>query len=906
MSNLPAGTVTFLFTDIEGSTRLWQEDADAMQRALGRHDEILTVAVSAHGGHVFKHTGDGMCAAFASPSAALAAAVQGQRALRREDWGGRPALRARMGVHTGPAEPAGDDYFGTTLNRCARVMAAAHGGQIVCTSAAESTARGQLDEVALRDLGEHRLRDLIEPEHLYQLEHADLDGDFPPLRSLDAHRHNLPVPRTSFIGRERELEALVDALASDRLVTVTGVGGSGKTRLALQAAADLVDGYADGVFLVELAAVIEPSAIVGQIADAMGLRGGAAPHDEQAVQRYLHSRTMLIVLDNCEHVLDGCASVCDNLLSSTRAVTVLCTSREPLALAGEHIVRIPSLGVTDTDDAGLAAVAASEAGQLFADRAASVQPGYAILPSHATAVAQICRRLDGIPLAIELAAARVRHLSVQQIADRLDDRFRLLTGGGRSSLPRHQTLRATLDWSHDLLSDEEQVLLRRLSVFVGWFTLEAAEGLCAGDTVEELVVFDLLGRLVDRSLVAVEEDLGETRYRLLETVRHYAQEHLVDADEAAPLRDRHRDWFADFAARAPRATRLVRDPRVLREYDNFRAALDWAIVTEAGPSALCLLGGLGHSWIVRGLHEEAERLAAVVSESSWALASTPDFVATILLRAGFQAMVGNFARSLEHSAEAGVLIDRYGFDDLRPELLFGMAIATSVVGTVAEGEALLVQAIECALTTGQPRMAADALTELAGFRLGHDPAQAIADLERAVDLYGSADVHSRGALATLALSRVLGGDVDGAYPVALEAASISGATFGDPSFEAEVEVPIGISLAAAGRHEDGKRLIDQTLAAFRKIGLPLGETACLVGYGALEVYGGDPHLGLRLLAAARRSFGSEGGWRAPIVGATYVRSVARGRELVGPDDARKARDEGMAMSREEAFALVEA
>ncbi|MEY2423809.1 MAG: hypothetical protein QOI95_3876 [Acidimicrobiaceae bacterium] len=895
MSNLPAGTVTFLFTDIEGSTRRWESDPDGMRAALVRHDDAIESAVVSRGGHVFKHTGDGMCAAFTSVPQAIEAAVEAQRALAAGE------LRARMGIHTGQAEPVGNDYFGTPLNRCARIMGAAHGGQIVCSATTASIA-DRVAGVTLRDLGSHRLRDLGEPQQLFQVVHPELGDNFPPLRALDVHRHNLPVPRTRFIGRERELMSLVGALAGGRLVTVTGVGGSGKTRLALHAAADVMDAYTGGVFLVELAAVTEADAIVPRIADAVGLRGVGVATDEEAVLRFLATKTTLLVLDNCEHLLDASAALCDRLLSNLAGITLLCTSREPLAVSGEQVVRIPSLAIAK-DDAGVNAVAASEAGQLFADRAVAVHPGFTIDVTNAPAVAQICRRLDGMPLAIELAAARVRHLSVTQIADRLDDRFRLLTGGGRSSLPRHQTLRAALDWSHDLLTEQEQVLFRRLSVFVGWFTLAAAEGVCGDESLDERDVFDVLGRLVDRSLVTTEEAaIGELRFRLLETMRHYAQERVVGADEATAVRDRHRDWFADRCLHRPMtATRLYRDPEVVADYDNLRAAFEWAIATEAPEAASALLLGLGHGWIANGLHREAATSIAEVVDAPWVPPTSLGYATALLMRSGFTTMAGDFALALEQLEEAEAVIERFGYEQLVPELLLGRSIAVSVVRSVPEGEQLLEESAERAIALSMFDLAADALTQLAGYRLARDPAGAVAALERAVvlELIPSS---RRGVLASLAQARLFAGEDAAAIAAASEAMSIKRA--GDPTSEVEWVLPVAIVFAAAGRLEEAREIARNAWAVIGPFQIPLTATAYLVGLGAMEVFGGDADLGLRLLSAARGAFGKEGGWRAPIVGATYVRSVAHGRTLVGEEAAKRAREEGLQLTGEEALALV--
>ncbi|HEY7461690.1 MAG TPA: adenylate/guanylate cyclase domain-containing protein, partial [Gemmatimonadota bacterium] len=513
MTDLHSGTVTFLFTDLEGSTQLWERHPKLMPAAVSRHDELLREAVLRHGGHVFKTGGDGFCVAFDRAADALAAALDAQHALASESWGEVGALRARMAVHTGAAEVRDGDYFGAALNRSARLLAIGHGGQVLVSQTTFDLVRDALPaDAELRDLGAHRLKDLQRPEQVYQLMHPTLGADFPALRSLEAVPHNLPLQLTSFVGRERELDLLRGQLSGARLLTLTGPAGSGKTRLALQLAAEVLEHYPDGIWFLDLAALTDPALVAQTAASALGLKEQTARSPLDVLADHLKSRRLLLVLDNCEHLIGACAALAERLLRAGPDVRILATSRESLSVAGEVAWPLPPLATPDPrrlpEYQPADALTQYEAVRLFIDRALLVQPTFAVTNANAPAVAQVCQQLEGIPLAIELAAARVKVMTVEQIAARLSDRFRLLTGGGRMATARHQTLRAAIDWSYDLLSEPERLLLRRLSVFAGGWTLEAAEAVCAGEGIEGWEVLDLQTHLVDKSLVLVEADVG--------------------------------------------------------------------------------------------------------------------------------------------------------------------------------------------------------------------------------------------------------------------------------------------------------------------------------------------------------------------------------------------------------------
>ena len=553
----PSGTVTFLLTDIVGSTRRWESDAEAMRSALATHDEVLRSAVEAHGGWLFKHTGDGVCAAFGSARAAIDAATDAQRRL---------GLPVRMGVATGEAQERDGDYFGPALNRAARVMAVGHGGQILVAAATAAL----VDGADLLDLGERRLRDLSGAHRLFQVRADGLPEVFPELRTLDAVPGNLPVQSTNLVGRELAVKDLAALISAHRLVTLTGVGGVGKTRLAVQVAAELAGDFSDGVWLVELAPVGDPAAVPSAVATVLGVTPQAGSTVTESIAHVLSGRRLLMVLDNCEHVLDAAAALVEAILARAAMVTVVATSREGLRVAAEWLWPVPSLDVGAS--AGAAAV------ELFVDRARAVNPGFGVLQdAEAEAVTEICRRLDGNALAIELAAARMMSMSPQDVRDRLDDRFRLLAGP-RRGLERHQTLRQMVQWSYDLLDDNERALLGRCSVFADGFDLKAATHVWDG--LDEYAVLDVLDSLVRKSLVSAERLGGHARYAMLETIRQFAADQLTAATNTNEVRDRHARYFAEQATAYWDVWDSPRQHVALAwfsaEFANLRTAFRWA------------------------------------------------------------------------------------------------------------------------------------------------------------------------------------------------------------------------------------------------------------------------------------------------------------------------------------------
>ena len=616
MNHLPSGTVTFLFTDIEGSTKLAQEYPDAMPSLLARHNEILKQTIEGHHGFVFQIVGDSFCASFHNASDALNAALSIQRLLHNEAWTPAP-IKVRMGIHTGQADlQSNGEYQGyLTLSHVQRLMSAAHGGQILISFATQELVREAIPEsVTLRDMGERRLKDVIRTEHIYQLVIADLPSDFPPIKTLDRYLHNLPAQMTSFIGRETELAEVKQALSAHRLVTLTGSGGAGKSRLSLQVGMDCLHQFPDGVWLVELAPVTDPALVPQTLLSTFNLREDRHRSVQAVLVDFLRAKTLLLVLDNCEHLIEACAQISDALLQACAKLRILASSREALGISGEYAYRVPSLSTPNPEQLpSLDELEKADSIRLFVERAATAKQGFTLTNVNAFSLAQICYRLDGIPLAIELAASRVKVLSPEQIAARLDDRFRLLTGGSRTALPRQQTLRAMIDWSYSLLSEQEKTLFRRLAVFVGGWTLEAAEAVCAStgkDNIQSHDVLDLLTRLVDKSLVFNEESAEEIRYHRLETIRQYSREKFFETDEVETGRNCHLDFFVQFAELVDKklksSDQLLWHRRMAAEQDNLRAALEWGLNTDPD-SALRIAGAANLFWTAGGYSAEGFR-----------------------------------------------------------------------------------------------------------------------------------------------------------------------------------------------------------------------------------------------------------------------------------------------------------
>jgi predicted ATPase/class 3 adenylate cyclase len=722
VNELPTGTVTFLFTDLESSTRLWDTQPAAMRAALARHDELLATAVAEHRGQIVKTTGDGVHAVFQTADDAVAAAVAAQRAMCSEPWSSIPALRVRMGLHTGVAEQRGHDYFGSVLNRAARLMAAAHPEQILCSRAtADLLSDSPHSDVALLELGSHRLRDLERPEVVFQVTHPELPVDFPPLPTPSAGTGNLPAQITSFIGREAELARVAEALGRTPIVTITGVGGVGKTRLAYRAASDARANFADGVWVCELAGVRTGDAVPEALTATLGARPPTGVSVRDALVAYLRNKDLLLVLDNCEHLLSAVTSVVAELVRMCPGVCFLATSRESLNLAGEQILGVPSMSTPD-EAAALEAVGASDAVQLFVERARAVEQDFALTAHNASAIAELCRRLDGIPLAIELAAARVGMLTPAELARRLDQRFRLLTGRDRGAVERHQTLRAAVDWSYDLLTPSERRLLDRLSVFAGAFTLDAAEFVTAGDGITAADVFDLLASLVARYLVVAAAEDGETRYRLLETIRQYAQEHLDQNEDAEAVRASHAAFYARFLADGSShlddVDALACEARLERELDNLRAGFAWAVDRRRADLTVAFLSAVDTSFAApdvakafQGLTEVALAIPDIEAE--------PRYARALAVGAYLASNRGDLARAMTLGEQAIAADASAGEPTILAILV--LSLVASFTADTERALTLAHDAVARSRTLGDPASLAQALSAaaVANVTLGH-------------------------------------------------------------------------------------------------------------------------------------------------------------------------------------------
>lgn len=795
----PSGAVTFLFSDIEGSTQLWQKDRAGMETALARHHAILKTAISNHGGYVFQIVGDAFCAAFATPAEALLAAFAAQHALLDQAWGEVGPIRVRMALHAGTIEIQPTDYTageyrsGITLSRAARLLSAAHGGQVILSHVTAELVRDHLPaEVTLRDLGEHQLKDLIRPEHIFQACAPGLESNFPPLKTLDRHLHNLPIQLTGLIGRERELDEIRALVSAGRLMTLTGPGGTGKTRLALGVAAELGAKFKDGVWLVELAPLANADLVPQTVAAVLDVREQAGRPISAALIENLRPRELLLVLDNCEHLVAACAQLAEALLRACPNLHILATSQEALNIPGEMVWPVPSLSLPEyplrreatTRPADLLQY---EAIRLFAERASAASPAFSITERNAEAVAKICQQLDGMPLAIELAAARVRAFSVEQIAARLaaHERFRLLTAGSRTAPARQQTLEATLDWSYTLLSSVERTVLQRLSVFGGGWTLEAAEAVCGGDGVAAVDVLAVLPNLVDKSLVLVSAMDGEARYRLLETIRQYAHAKLAERAEADTVRDQHLEYYLHWAESAE--TKLIGSDQLawLRRYeaerDNLQAALGWGqLAPQRAEAALRLAGACGRFWRLHGyLSEGRMHLSNVLSAAEGAAttgaararAAALNWAAALAYRQSDYAATRAFCekalalwRELGSAGRAGVA-----------ESLNILGQVTAEEGDYVTAPALFEESLALFREVGDPVGSGELLMQLgwAAMRAG-DYEQAAPPLEEALPLlrttgYTTLIAFALAGLAELAVRR---GQYDRAVPLLEESLAL--------------------------------------------------------------------------------------------------------------------------------------
>ncbi|MBI4260811.1 MAG: tetratricopeptide repeat protein [Actinobacteria bacterium] len=843
MPELPTGTVTFLFTDVEGSTRLLQSLGDGYGALLERHNELMRGAVESGGGVVFGSEGDAMFAVFRTAPAAVAASVAAQRAMAAEAWPSGAVVRVRMGLHTGEGALAGDGYVGIDLHRVARVAAAGHGGQVLVSATTRALVDKALpDGVWLRDLGPHRLKDLPDPENLFQLVIPALPADFPPLRTLDARPNNLPVQLTGFIGRDREVAELKGLLRQARLVTLTGPGGTGKTRLSLRVAAELLPDFADGVWFVPLDTITDPALVAPTIANALSVEEGETPTDE-LLARHLSNRELLLVLDNFEQVM-GAGPLVPRLLVAAPKLRVVVTSREVLHVSGEHEFPVPPLSLPDPDHLPSAeALSQYDAVALFIQRARAVNASFGVTDQNAPAVAEICTRLDGLPLAIELAAARLKLFPPDALLARLESSLRFLRGGARDLPTRQQTLRDAIAWSHDLLDPAERTLFRRLSIFMGGWSLAAAEAVVAEDDAGDLDVVDGLASLVDKSLVRQRQmDDGDLRFRMLETIREFSRERLVESGEEEEIAGRHEAHFLALAqeagAQLAGSGQVAALDRLAREHHNLRTAFNHAMEGGDVEAALRAAGAIWRYLQVRGHLGEGRGWLVALLERPEAEGRTLGRALALNGLGGLCYWQTDYDAAGRCYEEALSIAREIGDRRLVAEVLYSLTYIERIRGDVAKAQGYAREVLGIFEELGDRSGAAYAKVVLSGTSLYE------VDLEAAREL------------------------ADEALPVFLD----SGDAFGVGQI---VHLKACIS-REQGRHEESLEEEREALARLREIGDISGQAMVLGGIAATLVKAGRVEEGLRVARAAVRAEEEVGG-RAPILlrGFEDARDLAR-------------------------------
>jgi predicted ATPase/class 3 adenylate cyclase len=924
MTNLPVGTVTFLFTDIEGSTKIAQEHPDAMPALLARHHEILNQVIKSHNGVVFQIVGDSFCSSFHQAKDALQAALEAQRKLQGEPWTPAP-LKVRMGIHTGAAqeEVSGNviQYSGyTTLALTQRIMSAGHGGQILLSQAAHDSLKEELpSQTHLLNMGEKRLKDVVQLERLYQVSVPDLPSEFPPLMTLEVIKTNLPSQLTSFVGREKEIHEIEGLLETNRIVTLTGSGGAGKTRLSLQVAGNYLDQFSDGVWLAELAPVTDSALIPQTLLFIFNLREDRHREIIDVLLDHLRTKTVLLLLDNCEHVIEACAQISDALLRACPKLKILASSREALGIAGEVAYRVPSMETPNP--ANLPSVDFLEkmdSVRLFIDRAATAKSDFALTQDNAPFVAQICSRLDGIPLAIELAAARVKILTPEQIAARLDDRFRLLTGGSRSALPRQQTLRAMIDWSYSLLSEDEKTLFRRLAVFVGGWTLEAAESVC-GEEGAGFDVLDLMTRLVDKSLVFLEEAVEDMRYHRLETIRQYSREKLFETNEVEDIRDRHLDFVVRYVELADENLKgrdqVLWQKRMSAEQDNIRSALEWG-VSRSPYKALRVVGAANLFWTAAGFSAEGfrwtQKALEQVQENPFTRGTTAEErqIARAKALRGLTRLylaLGDNAKA-KRTAEESVSIYRRSKD--RRGLSFALVVLAyplEFLGERERAEAILRESYSIARAENDAYSICRSLNVLARviLTLHHDLDSAQQYIEESLRLAQKAGLRSQEAQAYEVAARIAidRNDFDKARNDFKESVRIY------QEIEASFNVILEKSNLAhmerkLGNYESALELYRETIAAFRhmgQIGAVFHQLEC---FGFIAVAQNQNERALHLFAAANTLRKKDSTPMTPDEQTYFDQQLARLHEIMDKTKYESEWSKGTNLTMEEAIEIA--
>jgi predicted ATPase/class 3 adenylate cyclase len=899
-------TLTFLFTDIEGSTALLRRlGDDVYAEVLAGHHALIRSSLAAHDGREVNTQGDAFFAVFSSPRACVAAVLEMQQAIKAHAWPAGEQVRVRMGVHCGEAERTAVGLVGLEVHRAARVAAVAHGGQVLVSEAAAALVRDWLPPgAALSDLGGHQLKDLGRPERIFQLHGASLQAEFPPLRSLGnpALQNNLPAQLSTFIGREREVSEVRALVQSSRLVTLTGAGGAGKTRLGLQVAAELLDGSGDGVWLVELAAVTNQDAVASAVSGALRLAAQPGRPALEILLDALAPQDVLIVLDNCEHLIGGCAKTAELILRRCPRVHLLATSREPLGIGGETIYRVPSLSLPGPDDTGPAAAGSSDAVALFLERARAHGTGLPADEQAGSLVISICRRLDGLPLAIELAAARMRSMSLSDLHDRLDQRFRLLTGGSRTALERQQTLRAAFGWSYSLLTGAEQVLLGRMSVFAEGFDLDAAEAVCGFGGLDVLDVAGLLGSLVEKSLVVAEHAGRGLRYRLLETIRLFAAERLAEAgdDAAAAAHCAHFLAVAEAAAHLSGPEQGSWLTRLDADQANLSRAVGHAAGEPDGTSQVLRFGvALWRYWGARYRNEEAAGLLVPALRRPEA-AADPALFAEALVAAAFVALSTDLATSLRLAEQADEVAGGLG-DDRLLVLSRGMLGWVCIwAGELERARPMAQEAVGRARQLGDDVLLGMCLAvhawAVGAAASGPLYAEAIACTERSGDVGLRQALHNNAGSAALEM-----GDISAAR-VHLEAAIRTAEALGDP--HPTPSENLGWVLRAEHDLDGARSRFEEALRTGRRIGRKRGMASAINGLASLATDLGDWHQAAVLHGAAQALIDQTGVQWQELEARNRQESLHQARAALGDQQAQRAYGCGMALSLDQVIDLA--
>jgi predicted ATPase/class 3 adenylate cyclase len=904
-------TLTFLFTDIEGSTRRWECFPEAMQQTIARHDQLIQDAVEAHSGRVFKTVGDACCAVFSRPRDAVEAALSAQRAIAAEEWAAVDTLSIRAALYTGTAQERGGDYFGQALNRVARLLSSAHGGQTVLSATTAQEVRECLPgELGLLDLGEHRFKDLTRPEHVFQLVTPDARTEFPVLNSLDAKRTNLPIQATPLIGRQKEVRGVGDLIRREdvRLVTLTGPGGTGKTRLALQAGAELLEGFKDGVYFVPLATLTDPESIVGAIADSLSLRQESERSLDETLKSYLQSQRMLLVIDNFEHVVEGGPSIA-SLLRDCPGVKALVTSRIPLQVYGEREFAVPPMAVPDVRRLpAFETVLEFESVRLFEQRAQAVKRDFALTPETAPTVVEICQRLDGLPLAIELAAVRVKLLPPKALLERLGQGgLRLLTGGARDLPERQQTLRNTIDWSYRLLGHGDQRLFARCAVFVGGWSLEAAEAVC--ETDGDVDVFDGIASLVEKSLVRqVEQEDNEPRFVMLETIREYAAELMESSSAAGDMRQRQCEYYLGLAESAPPnftgADQEVWLGIFQREHDNIRAALRHALGTGDGETAGRLALATSRFWKIRGHFDEGRGWL----RRALALTETPTILrGRLLYRAGsLAAGQADYAEADRLETQAAALAREVGDTQTVGDALNIMGTSALARGADDLAGPLFRESLTLTREVGDDWGSAACLINLGNMALGR------ASFEEAQDLFTQSLVLWRslsdtwgvafciGCLGALAVYR---DEFDRATGLLRESLELRRA-LGDNLGAAFTMSLLGLAQGRLGSYEQAEDTLVEALNLVRELGNVEMILDVLQHFATLMAMRGEAATAGRLWAAVDALGAANGISPNEAERRQYERDIESAQRRLDPSQWNEAWEEGRSLTLDGAVAIA--